>query len=433
MITPIGAIFLVAAILCLRKSASTLFGLLLFSALFPATSAVTFGSLWIMPYYVLAPIFILSRFFDKENLPFATHFKGRRFLIAFALLAVISALVQPFVFKGYPVYSPRLGSSDESFFTEPLVFSVGNIAQAGYMTVNLLVVLSAAGVAASVRSTDLYKSLQFTYYFLVGTIASEVFCAFTGLPFPYSLIDNTPARSSSDLLKVLVPASRLQGTCGEPSYAGLILIVFFAVYFYRYYTGKGGGWKVLLTTAALLVVRSSSALLALAVVAGLIVISSFPMHFPLQLDKGKLKRLAWMAAASSTVLLSPTIMLALREGVFEKSTTGSYLHRTTMDHYAYNIIEDTLGFGVGLGSYRASSLLASLIGAVGILGTLAFIGALIGIFRNPVPAWLRWATLAALIDMSVAIPDITQPILWGTISFVVYTYVRYNREKLALA
>ena len=90
---------------------------------------------------------------------------------------------------------------------------------------------------------------------------------------------------------------------------------------------------------------------------------------------------------------------------------------------ALEIVKETYGLGVGLGSNRASSFFASLVSNTGVLGALLFSGMLVTLlwryFKAPkltdmqifVAASLPTATLA----MGLGIPDLNLPMYWGFI------------------
>jgi hypothetical protein len=417
MPTGIGLLFLAVGIYFAIRKPDLLLPLLLFSAIFPATSAITFGHLWLMPYYTLAPLFVVSQLYRPRARTRDYEFSGKSLLVAFGCIGVFSSFLFPIVFAGTPVYSPRLGTTDSTFTTFPLVFSVGNVAQAAYLTINLLVALA----AATAKKTDkIWPWLNATFCFLVGSIFLELGCLLTGIAYPYSIIENTPDRES--LLRVLDPSQRLQGTCGEPSYAGLILVIFVAAYFYRYYTGKGGGWRVLFGVAAIFLVRSSSALIAVAVVFLAILVFDPPFRFPVFLKGGRFARLIPVAVLALACLSSSAFLLLFQQWVIDKPNTGSYAIRTTTDRYSLELLLRTYGLGVGVGSYRPSSLAASLLGNVGIVGTIIFMLSILQVLISvrSQRVWLGWALAAGLIDMSLAIPDITHPILWSLIAVVLY-------------
>ncbi|QMV19110.1 hypothetical protein GOB94_10790 [Granulicella sp. 5B5] len=420
MPTGIGLVFIFVGLYCFFRKRDYLFPLLLFSTIFPATSAISFGNLGIMPYYVLAPMFVIAQIFQGG---IKKRFQGDVFLVAFAVLGVLSAILCPLFFAGVQVYSEHLGTSDLVFQTFPLVFSVANAAQAGYLLMNVLVVFAAA---SAFKSDKVWIGINAAFYCMIGTIAGELVALLLGVPFPYSLFENSPETASMQLI-ALDPTTRLHATCGEPSYAGLVLVVLFSIYFYRSYVLSEEGWKAILCAVGLFLVRSSSAMVALAAVIGLVVAFNLPVRVASATASSSIRmrqlvRLVGIAAVIGIALLSSSGRDLVQRWIIDKPGSGSYEHRTTMDKYSLQLVGNTYGIGVGTGSYRPSSLLASLLGNVGVLGTIlfgmTFLGIIRGVPRNK--AWLRWAMIAALLDMAIAIPDITEPFLWALTALVVH-------------
>ena len=421
MPTIAGLIFIGAAVYFASRGAAAFFGLLIFSAIFPATSVMNFGSLWIMPYYLLAPIFIALQFRSAGMDMYRTHFRGRNLLICFTLFGVFSALVYPVVFSGIQVYSPRLGSSDETFYTFPLTFSIANLAQAAYLVVNALVLFAAASLPKSPRlEQQICNSITAAFYFLTGTIGAELICIILGVAFPYQIFENGPVSPHFDL-DLSSPAQRMHGTCGEPSYAGLILVGYFAAYFYRYYSGKGTSLKALIAAVAIFLIHSSSAILAMVAVGVMIVVANSPIRFPGLLNVRRSFRLAPVLVLGAISLTIPAVISVLQKWIFNKQDTGSFINRTTMDLYSYKILTDTYGIGVGLGSYRPSSLATSALGNLGLFGAILFFVLLVALSNGELQErrWMKWAVFAAVLDMCVAIPDITHPILWSFLALAV--------------
>lgn len=420
MPTIFGLISFACAIYFAARKQDAFFGLLVFSAIFPATSILNLGSLWIMPYYLMAPFFVLIQFRKKASRFFKVDFPGNRLILAFAIFGAISAFIFPFLFAGIQVYSPRLGSSDETFYTFPLVFSISNVAQPFYLLLNVMVVFAAASIArnSSIRKSVI-RALNLTFYFLTGTIATELLCALSGISFPYFLIENSPVSPHFDM-DISNPAQRLHGTCGEPSYAGLILIAYFAAYFHRYYTGRSSALNAAIAAVAIFLIRSSSAIVALAVVGLMIVIFNPPARFPWFMHVRRTFRLLPVLLFLAISLSLPAVLSILQVWIVNKNQTGSFVNRTTMDLYSYKIMLDTYGIGVGLGSYRPSSLLTSVLGCMGIAGLFLFLLLAFRLCGQAQPSWIGWAGLAALLDMSIAIPDITHPILWTILALIVF-------------
>ncbi len=125
----------------------------------------------------------------------------------------------------------------------------------------------------------------------------------------------------------------------------------------------------------------------------------------------------WLGKESPS---APFVTRMLDNLLISKLESASAKVRRISNQRALTIVKETHGLGVGLGSNRASSFLASLVSNTGIAGALLFLGMLGSIFwrylRAPqlsdaqifVGAALATATLA----MSLAIPDLNLPIYW---------------------
>jgi hypothetical protein len=99
----------------------------------------------------------------------------------------------------------------------------------------------------------------------------------------------------------------------------------------------------------------------------------------------------------------------------DKSDTGSFIYRTTADLYSVLLTINTYGLGVGLGSNRPSSLLATVLSNTGVLGLGLFLTMAFQFVRNGslTKSWIRWSGIALLIDLALSGPDITFPPMWA--------------------
>jgi hypothetical protein len=408
MPTVIGIVFVAFGVYCLAEREDWLLGFLMFSALFQASSVINFGTVGIQPFYLAACLFVFSQ--AKKGRPSRSgiHFRGKDCLIIFGCLGVISALVYPFVFAGIPVYSPKIGIDDGFLYRPPLVFGLGNVAQAAYLVVEVLTVVAATSAIKSTKTRTLYN---FCFSFLVGLIFVQFICVLLRIEFPYFLLQNNPGYAMAEV--GLDPSARVTGTFSEASGAGLALVIFYAGYFYQFFSGTGSAFKVILAAIAIGLVRSSAALAAMAVSTILILVLHPFYRFPWTIRGPRLAKLMAVLAGAILVLLSP-LSATLREYTTEKNETLSFIHRTAADMFSLQLSADTHWLGVGLGSNRPSSLIASLLSTVGIPGLIIFLLLIIQVARNAKGehAWLRWSLFAAAFDMALGGPDITQPVIW---------------------
>ncbi len=107
---------------------------------------------------------------------------------------------------------------------------------------------------------------------------------------------------------------------------------------------------------------------------------------------------------------------------------GSAKIRANNNQRAIEIVAETHGLGVGMGSHRASSFFASLLANTGILGFVLFMVMLASLlwryWRAPVLSDSQIFVAAALptatLAMGVGIPDLNLPMYWG---FIILAFV----------
>lgn len=422
MPTVIGLIFLALGIYCLVNKEDWLLGFLIFSGLFQASSVINFGSFGIQPFYFASCLFLYSQAKKKRFWKHDVDFSGKRVLAVFGGLGLFSALAYPFIFAGIPVYSPKIGIDDGFLYHPPLQFSVGNLAQAAYLVVELVTVWFAASAIKNDKTRTFY---DYCFKFLVGLIFLQFACLQLGISFPYAMLQNNPGYSMAEV--GLDPAARVIGTFSEPSGVGLVLAIFYAGYFFEFFSGAGSAFKVIVAAISIGLVRSSSALATMLLTTVLILISYPVYRFPWSIRGSRLWKLSLVLAVAVLIAFSP-LNATLREYTTEKNESVSYIHRTAADLFSLQLAANTHWIGVGLGSNRPSSLLTSLLSNVGMLGLILFLVLVVQIARNPkgMDVWIRWALFAAIFDSMLGGPDITQPWIWIVLTLATHYGTAYQ-------
>jgi uncharacterized membrane protein YhdT len=424
MPTVIGVIFAALGFYCMTRGEDWLLGFLLFSGLFQAASVINFGSAGIQPFYLAACLFLFARAVRNPFWRQDVQFRGKKLLLAFGCLGVLSAVAFPVVFSGIPVYSPKVGIDDGFFYRPPLQLSGGNAAQAVYLVVELLTVWAAAS-AMKTRNTRIFY--DFCFWFLAALIFVQFIFLQLGLPFPYGVFQNNPGYAMANV-SLGNSSERVIGTFTEASGAGLALAVFYAGYFYEFYSRAGSILKVMTAAITIGLVRSSSSIAAMLAATALIVVLCPLYRFPWAIRRSRFWKLMLISVVAALIALSPAIG-GFAEYTTEKSETLSYLHRTAADLFSIQLAAQTHWIGVGLGSNRPSSLLASLLSNVGAAGLFLFLLIIVQMVRNARGnhTWLSWALFAAVFDMCLGGPDITQPMLWILMTLAAY-YGSTERE-----
>jgi hypothetical protein len=176
---------------------------------------------------------------------------------------------------------------------------------------------------------------------------------------------------------------------------------------------------VIVSLVASGMVASSASLFALCVAPVVLAIRYSPFRFPWYINIRQTKRIVWMMFLLITpVVLALLVSAGYREILtvltVSKGESGSFINRTAADLYSLQLVFQTYGLGVGLGSNRSSSLLATLVSNVGVAGTLAFLVFYFRLFGT-LPqeyAWFKWAGFALFLNMVLGVSDITMPLLW---------------------
>jgi hypothetical protein len=122
--------------------------------------------------------------------------------------------------------------------------------------------------------------------------------------------------------------------------------------------------------------------------------------------------------------LIPVIAEFVQSTVDQKVSSSSFDERGFANDLAYKAFLDTYGFGVGLGSSRASSFLPGLLSTTGLLGALLFAAAVVILITRSAPVReyrpVIWALVAVLVLKVVAGPDLSDSsgILWMSLGLL---------------
>jgi hypothetical protein len=423
MPTPIGVIFILVSLFCFFRRDDSLFAVVLFSAIFEASSIIAAKTFGIQPYYAVASLFVLQMLYraTQQSMP-GQKFRGRKWMYSFAVIGILSAFILPVIFSGTAVYNPYAGIDEGLLLSPPLHLGLANFTQSAYLLLDVLVVLGASRLPSS--SWFSRKAYLLSFYVLTGIIFVQFLCSSLGVAFPYFLIQNhggygLQPESVGDW------ATRFPGTFSESSGAGLVLITFTAGFLAEKMKYGRSLIPIVIGVLALLLVRSTSALAALALVfAGLLIANSafrFPFYIKVRMFKRNVALLAIAILGCAVAIFSP-----LRDSIISatagKQETSSYINRMASDAYALHLFIITHGLGVGMGSNRPSSLITSLLSTVGILGFVVFMGMVFCLLKNATGenTWIRWAGFALIVTMSFGGPDMTMPWLWILLAFAVY-------------
>jgi hypothetical protein len=437
--TVLGVFFIPVILFCFLSRPLYLLPLLMVASVFEAGSVINgqigdfeFG---VSPFF-LTEIFIALRllmvvFGPGKLIPQ----KGNPVRpIAWILLAAwfwcfCSAFIMPRLFAGTLVSLPR-STGEEDF--APLRWSLSNLAQAGYLTLNVCAVAYALHRVRTRRQTEQLMKALYVSVFIVAIIGfSQFLAAAAGLDFPYEVFNSNPSYAQG-IDQDIAGFRRVNSTFEEPSYAGSYLAAVTCGMFATYLAGKrnSGSFLALVgVTAALFLTTSSTGFASLAI--GSCVLLVFFNPFRKQKNARKTSFLSWMlilgvfAVVGGVLYFTPDLLDAVQNTTVEKAGSYSFWYRLASDIHALEITLQTYGLGVGLGANRASGLIPTMLSSIGVIGTLLFAAMLYKIIRAFPGRSARsslqmgfWALLTMIISEAVAVPDLNRPTLWALLLLV---------------
>ena len=453
-LTAFGLVYLPLLVAVAVFARQWLPALVIFSTCIQAASVfnvpVGDGAFGISPYNVTALAafcVLLLHLWQQRRQPIAEYKYPKAafwLLVGYAVVAVIGALTLPWLFEGLPVN--LLDDPDRSAWRRllPLTFSLANLVQAVNLCIHAVVLVY---LLQSAQRQDWQPSGP-----ILGLTAALALVLVLGLyerlaqsfDWPSSIAfwaSNPGYRQEHEsimmgILRIAVPFS-------EPSYLSVLLAATTVGFLAMVAFGKHRLWAfagTLLCGLGLLNTFGSTgwAAVGLGLAGMLLWLIWRAWHTP------RLRNLAllfWtttalIAGAVTYVALytpaKPTAMEAVDRMVISKLDESNV--RKKSNEQALNIIQETRGLGVGLGSHRASSFLASLFSNTGILGGALFLAMLGALWRGyararsltDVQLFTAFALATATLGTTLGIPDLTLPMFWA---FIFLAFLYHPEEK----
>lgn len=333
-------------------------------------------------------------------------------LIAFTAIGLLGAVFLPRVFAGIAHAMGSRGSINEAAFTA-VSPSGTNIIQAFYLVANFVLFTFASYLVAT-REEGLRWALKGVAYGLAFACVLGLYqlvAYYAGLPWPTEVINsNTGVGQFPD--QMAGPVKRISSTFWEPSLLGYNFVGCLGLFLL-------GGRAPALGVFALCVLMLSTSSLGYFGLVALVAVW-------LLLDRrvaGSFKlRVAAAVAFTCLVFVGVDYLVldsqALQDLVLNKADSSSGVGRSTADMLALQTFVESAGLGVGVGSTRASSFLATLLATTGLPGVFAFCafaGTLIAAGYRRTDAESRqlcFALIGFLIVWFIAIPDLVQATFW---------------------
>lgn len=359
-----------------------------------------------------------------------------RFLVLFALYGLVGAWVLPHLFRGAIDVTPLRPIPGRSLFTTfPLAFSPQNITVSTYVMGTMI-----AGVCATMAAR-------------VDRAAGAIARWGAGIGITHAvlgvasvLLASTPANAFflffrngfyAQVSQSFDGFVRMNGIFAEPAiYAsyGFAWLVLMVELWLRSVETRWTGLAALALLVALVVSTATTAYVALAGYGLLLAVRSIASPGLIRPDRlllvgliGFLALTGALVAVAVSPALGDAVAAIVRKTTTDKLASASGMQRLFWARQGIDAFLVSGGLGVGLGSFRSSSIATAILGAVGVPGTLAI---LLHLWRVLMPlrrstyaahgdpgsmtgAALSWTAVAMLIPSIVAAPSPDPGLLWG--------------------
>jgi hypothetical protein len=363
--------------------------------------------------------------------------------MAFLLFSALCSLILPHVFSAVGVH-PALKSGDVSQETVPLVFGMANIA-AAINTLCVATMLIWFVLEGSRNKGDRTAVLTLAAPLIVSVLANlyQRGVYFGAYPLDFEFWGSNPSYNQSFHEPFYwLSFGRTALPFIEPSYAGAWFAAttigsFSAFTFSKIGTGERRKWAIASMISLLCLLSTASTTGFMASALGLVMLIGW-VYWHRNTFSNEPRRLTPLALALLALLVGGVMMLldwylfrsslllGFRELVsfnLAKLKTNQWAlgPRLWSTQRALAIFAETWGLGVGNGSVRSSSFLATLLASSGLVGLTLFSAAtwqlvrslVAGVVRNPTVASLALLSLAtSFASVFGAISDQLWPPMW---------------------
>jgi hypothetical protein len=448
-LTLLGAFFIPITLVCFLWRPDYLLPLLIVASVFEAGSVFngTIGNFvfGVAPFYLVeicvALRLLLWVWHGGKLLPSpGTPARGIAvILVAFLAWSLASALIMPHLFAGLPVYAPRERVDVDILQGDlaPLRWSLSNLGQGIYLTLNVAAVLFAFHIVqTSPQVEKLAKALRWAVFIAVAAGLWQYVAQLTDWTYPYSVFNNNPNNPSDSQYfdQQIGGFIRIGSTFAEPMNSGSFLAAAASGLLASYLYWKRGARPLLALLAVVFVLletTSTTGYIALTLMVCLLLAYFNPLaKRKVRSQPSFLKGWIVIALTGSCItglalLVIPSLSQAVGAMTVEKSGGISFASRVVADIDAIALFRDTYGLGVGLGSSRHSSMIMTLLSTVGLVGLTLFatvIYRMIKMFpRRGTPISLQmsfWMLIGLLVGQSIGVPDINRPAMWALLMVV---------------
>jgi len=355
-------------------------------------------------------------------------------LIMYGAYAILTAIFCPFFFEGVLVSNPR-----NLMHASPLNWGMYNVTQSAYLLIGITIHW------LCVYRSDFEEVKTALDWYVAGATCAALIAIYqltafsTGIPFPSDLLHSNTQYVIFEAYE-MGGFTRVNSTFPEASTAAGCFTAALGVVIWRMLFVEFNG-KLLVSLISLLVgliiTRSSSGYIGftfIVIATAFLFMRKTIVTHRVQLFRTSFAILALLVCVS--VFFLPGVrseFSALVDMVLlTKTQSASYVERTAWNQAAIAAGSQTWWIGTGWGSLRASSLLANILGTVGIPGLLLFSSFCILSVRfaskaptdsSQIQKSAILPILICLVDCVLAGPEMTDASIWFL--FGVAAYVNY--------
>jgi hypothetical protein len=331
-------------------------------------------------------------------------------LLLFTTYGVLGALILPFIFAGTIDVAPlRPIFTTNPFATAPLSFTPQNLTSAGYLFTTML------GAVCAFAATQALGAER-----RIARIGAVIAIVHASLGFLSIIVAGTPLAAVLDFFRNALynqldqdigGLARMNGIFAEASnFAGygFIYFVFVAELWLRNVDRRWTSLASLMLLSALVLSTSTTAYIGLVGYSGILLLRQ--MLFPATIQSSKVVLIAVALLVVTALTLAVFIVrpeylrvvdLIYRIMIVNKSESESGLVRLMWARQGIEAFWVSGGLGVGVGSFRSSSLMTAILGAMGVIGVATYAAQMLRVLQ-PLRQSTYVRTLDARIDVGVA-------------------------------
>lgn len=405
----------------------------------PAAAATGVAAYGLTPFQFLAPWVVLAGFWRLlvgPRPPWPVHLRWPLFFLGlYALVAISGAWLLPQLFAGVKLNAAiHIGGVWELTALSP---NLSHAVQSLTLLLLLLVLIAfLVLIKNEAKEKAVIRGLFLAALLVLSLGAYEQTAHYFKWPSMVAFWANNPGYSQAPLVEVGFVLNRIGVPFSEPSYASAFLASMgigamgVALLGRRWWLGGG---CALVCGLGLVNTLGSTGLAAAGV--ALVVLSLWVFVAALQGSACLSRRLRAAFLCSLFLLAStwgyrvyeasdvrPDVDAMVQGLIVDKAKTKDGL-REKINQRAMEILQETNGLGVGMGSHRASSFFASLLANTGVLGFGLFMTMLVSLlwryWRAPhlsdMQIFVATALPTATLAMGLGIPDLNMPMYWNFI------------------